>query len=469
MVSSNEVNLLGHDPRMLIETRKTLSQATLLWALTAFGLGLILRLYFVSSHGSWDTEYWKAWASETANAGATQVYGGPESVPPGDFVPQLLAKKPRHEVSFKGRDFPIDYPPLGLAAWGASWRFFTSKPRPYRGAEAENLAVKFPAVLGDLLAVLVLLRVFRGDPRTALSLAALYWIFPITWVSSAVLGFFDGFLPPFLLVSLLLAGVSPFAAGAAFAVTCLIKPTAAVVLPVLYLAAPRKSWTRITTGGALVTALVFLPYALAGTLQTAFIHIARLFSQDRLSGGYANPWWLLGHAVSVLREKAEWADPIDYVRRDSIDWPLGLIGFIAAGLVAAWVLYQARRITTPRSAVYVSAVLLFAWGVLTIGVHDNHNHPLFLLLVATGLGTPFLRGFAFAAATSTLLGSVCLHGFGRYYGIQWRSVLPLADTVARLRMAAGFDLTLVLGVVNCLLLGLALWRLKPTLEGLEAS
>ncbi len=454
---------------MLIETRKPLSQATLLWALTALGLGLLLRLYFVSSHGSWDTEYWKAWASETANAGVTQAYGGPDSVPPGDFLPQLFAQKPRHEVSFKGRDFPIDYPPLGLAAWGASWRFFTSKPRPYRGAEAENLAVKFPAVLGDLLAVLVLLRVFRGDPRTALSLAALYWIFPITWVSSAVLGFFDGFLPPFLLVSLLLTGLSPFAAGAAFAVTCLIKPTAAVVLPVLYLVAPRKAWTRITIGGALVTALVFLPFAFAGTLQTAFIHNARLFSQDRLSGGYANPWWLLGHAVSVLKDKAEWADPIDYVRRDTIDLPLGLIGFIAAGLVATWVLYQARRITTPRSAAYVSALLLFAWGVLTIGVHDNHNHPLFLLLVATGLGTPFLRGFTFAAATSTLLGSVCLHGLGRYYGIQWRSVLPLADTVARLRMVAGFDLTLVLGVVNCLLLGLALWRLKPTLEGLEAS
>lgn len=469
MPAKRRVNLLDHDPRMLIETRKSLSLPTLLWVLTAFGLGLILRLYFISSHGSWDTEYWKAWASETANVGVTQAYGGPDSVPPGDFLPQLLAQKPRHEVSFKGRDFPIDYPPLGLAAWGASWRFFTSKPRPYRGAEAENLAVKFPAVLGDLLAVVVLLWAFRGDPRVSVSLAALYWIFPITWVSSSVLGFFDGFLPPFLLVSLLLIGVSPFAAGAAFAVTCLIKPTAAVVLPVIYLSAPRKAWMRITIGGALVTALVFLPYALAGTLQTAFIHIARLFSQDRLSGGYANPWWLLGHAVSVMREKAEWADPIDYVRRDSIDLPLGLFGFIAAGLVAAWILYQARRIATPRSAVYVSALLLFVWGVLTIGVHDNHNHPLFLLLVATGLGTPFLRGFALMAATSTLLGSVCLHGFGRYYGTQWRAVLPLADSVARLRMAAGFDLTLVLGLVNCALLVVALWRLKPTLEALEAS
>ncbi|MBX7186592.1 MAG: glycosyltransferase 87 family protein [Vicinamibacteria bacterium] len=449
------------------ETRNRLPLPTLLWASVAFVAGLVVRLYFVSSHGSWDTEYWKAWASETANAGVTQAYGGPDAVPPGDFMPQLLAQKPRHRVLFRGRDFPIDYPPLGLAAWGASWRFFTSKPRPYRGAEAENLAVKFPAVLGDALAVGVLLWAFRSNPRAAATLAALYWIFPVTWVSSAILGFFDGFVPPFLLVSLLLVPASPALAGAAFAVTCLIKPTAAVALPVLYLGARRQDWVRITAGGALVTALVFLPYLVAGTFETAFIQIARLFSQDRLSGGYANPWWLLGHAVTVAAGKAEWSDPIDYVRRDSIALPLGLMGFVAAGLVALWILRQASRITTPRAAVYVSALLLFAWGVLTIGVHDNHNHPLFLLLVATGLGTPFLRGFAFAAATSTLLGSVCLHGLGRYYGPQWRTVLPIADSVARLRMAAGFDLTLLLGLVNWALLAVALWRLKPTLESLE--
>ena len=119
------VNLGDHDPRMPGETTNRLSPSTLLWVSLAFIAGLALRGYFISSHGSWDTEYWKAWASETANAGVTQAYGGPDSVPPGEFMPQLLAQKPRHEVSFRGRDFPIDYPPLGLAAWGASWRFFT--------------------------------------------------------------------------------------------------------------------------------------------------------------------------------------------------------------------------------------------------------------------------------------------------------------------------------------------------------
>lgn len=451
------------------EIHQRLSPAALIWVAIAFSAGTFLRLYFISSHGMWDTEYRKAWALETSHSGITRSYGGPETVPPGDFLPQLMGKKPRWEVPFRGRDYVIDYPPLALAVWGESWRFFTSKPRPYRGEEAENLAVKFPPVLGDLLSVGVLIWAFRGEPRTAFLLAAAYWIFPVTWVSSAVHGNFDGFVSPFLLVAVLLAGGSPWLAGAAFAVACLIKPTGAVALPVLFLASPRRGWPRIVAGGAMVTILVFAPYVFAGTFETAFIHVARIFSQERISGGYANPWWLLGQASLVRRDLAGWGDPIDYVRRDAFALPLGGIGFAAAALAFGWILFRARRIANPRSVAYVSALLLFVWGLLTVGVHDNHNHPLFLLLVATGLGTAFLRGFAASLATSTLLGSLCLHGLGRFYGTQWKSVLPLADAVARWRMAPGFDLTMVLSLVNCLLFAAAMFRLKRTLSELEGS
>jgi hypothetical protein len=449
------------------ETRKRLSPAALIWVVVAFGAGTFLRLYFISSHGMWDTEYRKAWALHTAEAGVTQSYGGPDSVPPGDFLPQLLGRKPRWEVPFRGRDYVIDYPPLALAVWGEAWTFFTSRPRPYRGAEAENLAVKFPPVLGDLLSVSLLMWAFRGDRRQALLLAAAYWMFPVTWVSSAVHGNFDGFVSPFLLLAMFLARGSPFLAGAAFAVTCLIKPTGAVALPVLFLAAPRPSWSRVVAGGVVVTILVFTPFLVAGTLETAFIHVARVFSQERISGGYANPWWLVGQASYVARDLAGWRDPIDYVRRDDFAVPVGLIGFAAAGLAGAWILFQSRRIADPRSMAYVGALLLFDWGLLTIGVHDNHNHPLFLLLVATGLGTGSLRAFTATAATTTLVGSLCLHGLGRFYGPQWRSVLPLADAVAGLRMSLGFDLTVVLSLVNCLLFLAALFRLKRTLLELE--
>ncbi len=103
---------------MPTDMKKKPSLPSLFLVVLAFAAGVFFRLYFITSHGSWDTEYWKAWASETANAGITQVYGGQDSVPPGDFLPQLLGQKPRHQVLFRDRSFPIDYPPLGLLAWG---------------------------------------------------------------------------------------------------------------------------------------------------------------------------------------------------------------------------------------------------------------------------------------------------------------------------------------------------------------
>jgi len=452
---------------MVQETPKRLGPLARCGLIVALAAGAFFRLFFISSHGAWDMDYWKAWANETVQSGLVRAYGPPDSVPPGEFLEQAQGKKPRWEVSFRGRDYTIDYPPLTLCVRGASWAFFTSKPRPYRGDAAENLAAKFPAVLGDLLSAVVLLWAFRGDPRRASLLAAAYWIFPMTWISSAVHGNFDGFVAPFLLVSLLLAGSSPFLCGATFAVACLIKPTGAMALPVLFLFSPRRQWPRVIFAGLSVTALVFAPYVLAGTFETALVHIARIYSQERISGGYANPWWLLGQASLVNRGLAGWRDPIDYVLRTDFELPLGLIGLATAALAGSWILWTARRATGPRAAAYTAALLLFAWSLLTVGVHDNHNHAMFLLLMATGLATRFLRVWIALLATSTMLGSLCLHGLGRFYGPQWRGVLPITEAVSGLRMAAGFDLTMVLSVLNTALFLAALVRLRRTLLELQ--
>src|SRR6185295_17273660 len=70
-------------------------------------IGAFVRLYFLTSHGSWDMDYWKAWANEAATKGIAQVYGGPETVPEGEFLGQLSGRLPRSQVTFRGRVFPI--------------------------------------------------------------------------------------------------------------------------------------------------------------------------------------------------------------------------------------------------------------------------------------------------------------------------------------------------------------------------
>ncbi|MCU0242849.1 MAG: hypothetical protein MUF51_10555, partial [Vicinamibacteria bacterium] len=77
-----------------------------------FAFGFWIRSAFLFSAGSWDTEYWKAWMLRAAEHGVAQVYGGPESVPPGEFWAQFTGHAPRFEARFHGRDFVVDYPPL---------------------------------------------------------------------------------------------------------------------------------------------------------------------------------------------------------------------------------------------------------------------------------------------------------------------------------------------------------------------
>ena len=44
------------------------------------------------------------------------------------------------------------------------------------------------------------------------------------------------------------------------------------------------------------------PVSLARTLDTLVVHVGRVFLQQRLSGGYANAWWLVGEVARAARE-----------------------------------------------------------------------------------------------------------------------------------------------------------------------
>ncbi len=356
---------------------------------------------------------------------------GRDSVPDGEFLPQLTGRKPRQRFRFGTDSFAIDYPPLGLAAWGESWRFFT--------AEAASLSRSRSGEPGGEVPRRHRRRSGRGRPVrgrfAGRSGSRCPWppstgSFRITWVSSAVLGFFDGFVPPFLLVSLLLTGAFALRRRSRLRGDVPDQAHGRGGAARDLLAAPRPGLGRGSPlGGALVTVLVFLPFALRG-------HASNRHRSHR-------PALLPGSAIGRLRQSLVAHRP----RRHRAEGQGG-VGrpdrLCAARLHRA--ASRAHRLCRRRAGRRLGPVpgpahrhrevrglcrahfCSSSWGVLTIGVHDNHNHPLFLLLVATGLRTPFLRVFTAAAATSTLLGSVCLHGLGRYYGTQWRSVLPLADS-----------------------------------------
>jgi hypothetical protein len=408
--------------------------------LAALFFGAWVRFFFLFSAGSWDTEYWKAWMARAVDAGVARVYGDSDATPRGGFVSHLLGKARLFQIEYKGRDFVVDYPPLAMALWRWSWAAVTWVAPGLEGGEAENVAVKLPAVLGDVLSALLLYFLFRS--RRGMVLAALYWALPLSWLPSAVLGFLDAAYAPFAVLGLVAACQSRAAlSGALVALAALIKPQALLVAPAA-LAALDWGRARAVAAGLSIVGLALVPFALAGTLEEAVTHVFRILFQQRLSAGFANLWWVLGHFAAGASAGAR----VEYASIDSLAFPAPLVGTALFLAASAWVLARAGK-TGPLAG----AGLVFSYGTLAMGVHENHVHAMFLAFAATGLFSRRLRIVVAVLSLSYLLNMLALSGLGRFYGLRYMTLEPWAAWISSLRMGLGFDVTFPLGILNTLL------------------
>jgi hypothetical protein len=148
---------------------------------------------------------------------------------------------------------------------------------------------------------------------------------------------------------------------------------------------------------------------------------------------------------------------------------VALIAPALFALAVAWVLRALRRVPGPRATVLAAAAVVFAYGMLALGVHENHPHALLLLLVASGLASRRLQALFAAVALSYTVNLVALSGLGRFYGNRHLAVEPLAAAWRSLRLLPGFDLTLALAAVNVAVFALLLRHLPAELRRAEAA
>ena len=449
------------------QDRKNYWTASALVAAAVFGVWV--RCVFLPSAGAWDTEYWKAWTARAASSGIARVYGDEDAVPEGRFVAQLRGKEDRWAATYHGKTYNVDYPPLAMALWRGSWAVVRSAVPSLETGEAENVAVKLPAVCGDLAAA-ALLFFALGRTRRGLAVAALYWALPVSWLSSAVLGFLDGAYVPFAALALVTASAGRAGtAGALLAVAALIKPQAVLVIPAAAAAtfASRASVLRAAVSGLLVTALALLPFFIAGTLAEAVVHMTNVVFQERLSGGFPNPWWVLGHVVSVAEGHASFSSAVDYAPLSGVPFPARNVGAALFLLAAVFVFVRARAVPGFRAAALAGAVLMLSYGILGIGVHENHPHLLFFLLALTGLPTKRLAVIGSLLSSLYVVNLLFLSGIGRFYGLRYPDLEPVTRALASLRLAPGVDVTLVLALANTAIFASMLFRLREDLARLR--
>lgn len=448
--------------------RRLIGHCAGLFACLVFGASL--RGYFVASAGSWDMEYWKAWTARAVSHGVAGVYGGRDAVAAGDFLAQLRGEQELWRISWHGRSFFVDYPPLAMALWRWSFLAVTWGEPRLDPAEAANVAAKLPAVLGDVLAWPLLLYVLRRRPLRGLWCGALYWALPVSWLSSGVLGFLDGACAPLLVLAVAAAGEGRATlAGASLALACLIKPTGVVVAPAMVVALlqARASLTRSIVAGLAVVATALAPFAAAGTLSTAVVHVYRILFQERLSGGFPNPWWLAGHLLTLGPEGLSAA--VQYARVELLPVPARAVGGVLFAAAAAWIVSRQRGSPGAAPALLSAGGLFFAYAILAVGVHENHPHPLFLLLLAAGLVTPMQRALWAGLGASYVLNMLLVSGLGRFHGPRHAALEPLAASLRAWRLAPGFDATLLLAALNLVLFGLMLVRLPRELRALKSA
>jgi hypothetical protein len=162
--------------------------------------GRALRLLgprlFLPAAGSWDVDFWRTAILNGSAHGYTRTYGGPDDVPAGHLRAQLTGKEPVSLPSMVGRPIVVNYPPLTITMWTLWWRLaerwgarlesIERRPWPSRCRPVAGDSSPWPCSSGSTGAV-------RGGAAT---LAALYWATPVSWLSGAVLGYQDGAYAP---------------------------------------------------------------------------------------------------------------------------------------------------------------------------------------------------------------------------------------------------------------------------------
>ena len=425
--------------------------------LCALFFGVWVRIYFLPSAGSFDTEYWKAWTRQASTHGLSQVYGSAETVAEGQFFPQLRGEEETWRAPYRGSEYGVDYPPLAMALWLGTWHAVRWTMPFLEYGEAENVAVKLPAVLGDLGAVVLLLWAFRNQPDRGLMLAALYWALPVSWLSSAVLGFQDGAYVPLAAAALAVAGRGRAApAGTLLALACWVKPLAVVVIPIAAAAVVvnRRGTTvfkqlfGFSVGGLAVTVVAIAPYLIHGTMAPMLIHILRAFSPGNLSSGSANPWWVVTHLIHVAESGVALTSRVAFLKLQDVTFPAGPIGTGLVLLTAAGLVWRLREWSGPPASLLSGATVVFAFCMMSVGVYENHAHLMFLLLLSTGLLSSRHRILAGVTSASYVSALLLFSGLGRFYGPRHAFLEPAGRWITGWRMAAGFDLTLLLACVN---------------------
>jgi dolichyl-phosphate-mannose--protein O-mannosyl transferase/Gpi18-like mannosyltransferase len=374
--------------------RAATRQATASWALPALLLaGFIIRLLFVNSAGfKTDISTYSAWAIALGQHGFASFYSS---------------------IGF------ADYPPgyfYILAAVGHFWQlFFAAHDHSYAVLRA---LVKLPAILADLCVGGLLYAVVRRFAGVGLALgaAALYLLNPATIYVSALWGQVDsisGALALFAIYSLLRSEDEPapstrpsgslrinsqmgwiVLAWLSFAYSLLIKPQAAVLLPLMVAFAfvgGQRRRERLVASAVGAAAALLLAVLLAEPFHPSNPVATLVWLYDRYAYGATVYPYNSVNAFNLWAVRGTlWLPDSQYIFvLPQYLW--GVVLVVAALALVTWRYVQER---TPRALLEGCAVATIAFFVLATRMHERYLFNGVLFSIAC---IPFARRYLWGA------------------------------------------------------------------------
>jgi dolichyl-phosphate-mannose--protein O-mannosyl transferase len=375
--------------------RVPVRQATLAWAMPALLLlGLFVRLIFVGNEGfKTDVSTYTAWAIALGEHSFGTFYStiGFADYPPGYFYV--------------------------LAAVGHFWHLFFAAHDP--GYGVLRLLVKLPAILADLCvgALLYALVARFAGARLAFAAAAIYVLNPATIYISALWGQVDsiaGALALLAIYALLRSEDQPndtrqqlgwiVFAWLSFAYSLLIKPQAAVLLPLLVAFAivdPARRRARLVATGIGVAAAFVLAVLLAEPFHPSNPIAALMWLLERYAyGSNVYPYNTVNAFNLWALRGTLWLPDNQYIPRPGFGLPQyawGLLLVIAALALVVWRYLQER---TSRALLEGCAVAALAFFVLATRMHERYLFNGLLFSIAC---IPFARRYLWGAVVLTVV------------------------------------------------------------------
>ena len=412
-----------------------------------FGLKylLVLCIYLggIFSRGTHNTDDFVKWISEFIHGNFYSLY---------HVIP--------HQGVLSSDSLMVPYPPFSLYLLGTIGKLlsiiFGATPTVML-VSSNFTSVIFTFSTGALL--FYWSRQWKSFP------AVLYLLTPAVFLISPILGYQDSIMSFFILAALLSAEKEKyFLAGLLASFAVLAKQLA--VMPVFGLgllivfSLNWKAIDRVLLGFIIGFLVILSPFILTGTLPAYFRAQGLASIHTMMSAQNPNVPWLISLFVRIREYGALDLRSYSALPLRIADTQLRQILYLSFGIMTVvvillWLIFWSRRLGVRNiSALYIAAVAISSYNLLSFGVHENHFFMAIPVLFAIAATKGNLRIYAFASG-ALALNLLATGGLGRSINF----VSPLTQTSGVL-----YTLNSVASLALYLWATYDLLRIAPTLR-----